>query len=501
VEPIRFFYIFSAVLFILGLKGLSNPRTARLGMIGAALGMLLAVIGTLFHHEIVHYTWIAVGLAIGAVVGAAIGLSVPMTAVPQRTAFSHALGALAAALIGVAEYQRHHELGQISAVLMVPLGFEVIVGFLTFTGSLMAAGKLQELLPGRPMIYRGQNILNFALLASILLIAGYLVFDPHVPVLFYLMVVLSLAFGVLLILPIGAADMPTVIALLNSYGGLADAAMGFVLMNKIQIITGSLDGTSGFLLALLMCRAMNRSPANVLFGAFGQVQEGAGTVTEAKGTIRSIQADEATVLFESARSVIFVPGYGRAGAASGRGARDPAREARRRREVRDPSRRGPYAGTHERAPRRGERAVRQAPPDGAGEPVLRRVRRRDRRRRERRDESGGAYEQVEPALRHADPRGRSRALDHRPEAQHEPGLRGRRQRALLQREVHDAVRRRQGLDEQAPRGDEDGALSSVRFRPASRSLCRRPPFGSLGARLTTTPRPLHERHGVAERRD
>jgi len=310
-EALRYAYIVSAALFILGLKGLSSPKWARTGMGLAALGMFIAVVGTLFHHHIVTYRWIALGFVIGAVIGGALGLSIPMTAVPQRTALSHSLGALAACLVGISEYFRYQ--GELSRVTLVALDFEVIVGALTFTGSLMAAAKLQELLPGRPITYRGQNVLSFSLLAVIIGSAVYLIATQAATPFFYVMVALSFLFGLLLVIPIGAADMPTVIALLNSYGGLADAAMGFVLMNKIQIITGSLDGTSGFLLALLMCRAMNRSAFNVLFGAFGQVSEADVTAAaEAKGTVRSITSEETAVLFDTARSVVFVPGYGMA---------------------------------------------------------------------------------------------------------------------------------------------------------------------------------------------
>ena len=310
-EALKYFYIVSAVLFILGLKGLSSPKYARRGMFAAELGMLMAVLGTLFHHEIVTYRWIVLGLMIGSIVGGTMGLRIPMTAVPQRTALSHSLGALAACLVGVSEYFRHQ--GELGAVVMIPLGFEVVVGGLTFTGSLVAAAKLQGLLPGHPITYKGQNIFNLSLLAVIVGSLIYLVITPTAGIFFYTMVALAFIFGLLLVIPIGAADMPVVIALLNSYGGLADACMGFVLMNKIQIITGSLDGTSGFLLSLLMCRAMNRSAFNVLFGAFGKVQkEGMDRPEEAKGAVRSISPEEVTVLLECMRSVIIVPGYGMA---------------------------------------------------------------------------------------------------------------------------------------------------------------------------------------------
>jgi NAD(P) transhydrogenase subunit beta len=312
-EVLRYLYIVSAVLFILGLKGLSSPRWARRGMFLAEFGMAVAIIGTLFDSRIqpLGYAWIMVGLLVGSVVGGSMGLRIPMTAVPQRTALSHSLGALAAALVGVAEYLRRRE--ELGGVQMTPLGFQVVIGGLTFTGSLMAAAKLQGLLPGAPITYKGQNASNFALLAVMVGCLLALIAVPSLTPLFFLMLALALLFGFLLVIPIGAADMPVVIALLNSYAGLADAAMGFVLMNKIQIITGSLDGTSGFLLSLLMCRAMNRSAMNVLFGAFGKVQaEEQGPAAEAKGTVRSITADELATLFDGARSVIVVPGYGMA---------------------------------------------------------------------------------------------------------------------------------------------------------------------------------------------
>jgi NAD(P) transhydrogenase subunit beta len=312
-EVLRYLYIVSAVLFILGLKGLSSPKWARRGMFLAEFGMAVAIIGTLFDTRIVNwgYAWIGGGMLIGSTVGASMGLRIPMTAVPQRTALSHSLGALAATLVGVSEYLRHQE--HLTGLQMTPLGFEVVIGGLTFTGSLMAAAKLQELLPGAPITYKGQNASNFLLLGGLVGCLITLIVMPSATGLFFLMVVLALAFGFLLVIPIGAADMPVVIALLNSYAGLADAAMGFVLMNKIQIITGSLDGTSGFLLAMLMCRAMNRSAANVLFGAFGKVEKDEQAAAgEAKGTVRSITPDELAVVFDSARSIIVVPGYGMA---------------------------------------------------------------------------------------------------------------------------------------------------------------------------------------------
>jgi NAD(P) transhydrogenase subunit beta len=311
-QALNFFYIISSALFILGLKGLSSPKFARKGMFLAEFGMAMAVVGTLFHHDIVTYKWIAAGLALGSIVGGAMGLWIPMTAVPQRTALSHSLGALAATLIGISEYVRYA--GALDKVLMTTVGLQVVIGGLTTTGSLMAAGKLQGILPGAPMTYRGQNSSNNFLLTLMLGGLIYLIFVPSANGVFFLMVGLALLFGFLLVVPIGAADMPVIISLLNSYAGLADAAMGFVLMNKIQIITGSLDGTSGFLLSLLMCRAMNRSAWNVLFGAFGKIEQtsSSGPTAGAERPVLSIMPDEVPALLESSRSVIIVPGYGMA---------------------------------------------------------------------------------------------------------------------------------------------------------------------------------------------
>jgi NAD(P) transhydrogenase subunit beta len=246
------------------------------------------------------------------VVGTAIGIPlsrVALTAVPQRTALSHAFGGLAAGLVGTAKYMIWLPEGELTAFRMGAISIEVILGFLTFTGSLMAAGKLQEVIPTRPITYRGQNVINLSLLAIALLAGVWLVIDPSRWFLFPVLIALSLVFGVLLIIPIGGADMPTVISLLNAYAGLAAVAMGFVLENKVLIIAGALDGSSGLILSIIMCRAMNRSFANVLFGAFGQVQAGAKGAAEQK-PVKSATAQDVADLLEMAREVVVVPGYG-----------------------------------------------------------------------------------------------------------------------------------------------------------------------------------------------
>jgi proton-translocating NAD(P)+ transhydrogenase subunit beta len=304
---IEFSYLLASIFFILGLKGMSHPETAKRGMHLAEFGMLMAIIGTLMHHEIVTYTWILAGLAVGSVVGLAMGLWVPMTAMPQRTALSHAFGAFAAALVGISEFYRSG--GHLETITMSALGFEVMLGSLTTTGSLLAFAKLQGLVRGTPMTYKGQNIFNMALLAATIVIFIYLIIVPGSMPLFFTMVGLAFVFGFLLVMPIGSADMPVVMSLLNSYAGLASAATGFVLSNKVLIIAGTLDGFSGFILSILMCRAMNRSITNVLFGAFGS----AATSTaggEQQGSMREVGLDDIATQLAYANKVVFVPGYG-----------------------------------------------------------------------------------------------------------------------------------------------------------------------------------------------
>jgi len=309
---IEFSYLLASILFILGLKGLSHPETAKRGMHMAEFGMLLAIIGTLMHFEIVSYTWIIVGLLAGSTLGVAMGLWVPMTAMPQRTALSHAFGAFAAALVGIAEYYSYTHgfkpLADLNHVKMSAMGFEIMLGSLTTTGSLIAFGKLQGIVPGKPLVYRGQNVFNMTLLAVTIGLFIYLIFVPTAVVPFYIMLSLAFLFGVLLVLPIGSADMPVVMSLLNSYAGLASAATGFVLGNNVLIIAGTLDGFSGFILSILMCRAMNRSLTNVLFGAFGSVST--ATVEGAQGEMREVGLEDIAVQLAYASKVIFVPGYG-----------------------------------------------------------------------------------------------------------------------------------------------------------------------------------------------
>jgi NAD(P) transhydrogenase subunit beta len=302
-------YLAAAALFIFSLRWLSRPETARRGVLAGVLGMVAAIVGTLVHPDIAHYEWIAVGVVVGTVIGVPLS-RVALTAVPQRTALSHAFGGLAAGLVGTAKYALWLADGELTAFRMGAIAVEIILGFLTFTGSLMAAGKLQEVIPTRPITYRNQNFINLTLLAIAVGAGLWLVIDPLRWELFPVIVGLSLLFGVLLIIPIGGADMPTVISLLNSYAGLSAVAMGFVLENKVLIIAGALDGSSGFILSVIMCRAMNRSFTNVLFGAFGQVQ--AAAAAGEQKAVKSATPQDAADLLETASQVVIVPGYGMA---------------------------------------------------------------------------------------------------------------------------------------------------------------------------------------------
>src|SRR6202045_3679661 len=301
-------YLIATALFILSLKWLSSPATARRGVFAGEAGMALAVGGTLLHRGIIDYRLIAIGLVVGTIIGIPLG-KVQMTAVPQRTALSHAFGALCVTLVGTAEF--YLRAPDIAPFMMAVLAMEVILGSLTFTGSLMAAGKLQEVLPQRPITYKGQNFVNLALLASTAVIAIYLVRNPGATHLYPVMVGIALLFGVMLVIPIGGADMPTVISLLNSYAGLSAAAMGFVLGNKLLIVAGALDGSSGFILSVIMSKAMNRSFTNVVFGAFGQVAPAAAGAQETR-PVKSASPEEAAGILAAASKVVIVPGYGMA---------------------------------------------------------------------------------------------------------------------------------------------------------------------------------------------
>ena len=315
-------YIAASAAFILGLRGLTKPDTARRGMQLAAMGMLLAVIGTLLNHQIISYDLIIIGLVIGTAIGLPMGLLVPMTAMPQRIAISHMFGALAVTLVGIAEFLHYRDVpGGPGVIKMVALGFETIFGALTITGSFMAFGKLQGFISGRPITFPGQKIINAAIFVGAIGLWIYLIATQsggpaasgdNGILLYGLMTLLALVIGVTLVLPIGGADMPVVVSLLNSYAGLAASATGFAIGNNVLIVAGALDGASGFILSILMSKAMNRSFANVLFGAFGGEVAAASTKSSEGLTTRSVSAEDAAMRIGYARNVIIIPGYGMA---------------------------------------------------------------------------------------------------------------------------------------------------------------------------------------------
>ncbi len=311
-------YFVASILFILGLRSLTKPTQARLGMQQAAFGMLFAVIGTLLNAHILSYQWIMIGLIVGTIIGYPMAMKVAMTSMPQFVAFSHAFGAIAATIVGVVEYRHMHTIDAMgnmpgmSRGVAAAIGFEVLFGALTVTGSFMAFGKLQELITGRPITFRGQNAFNITLIAAAFVSLGVLIYNPDTTWAFYTLVSLGLFLGVSMVLPIGGGDMPVVISLLNSYAGLAASATGFAIGTNVLIIAGAREGAGGFILALIMSKAMNRSFANIVFGAFGSAPaastKAGGPTKEAK----TITAEDAATQLAYAGSVVIIPGYGMA---------------------------------------------------------------------------------------------------------------------------------------------------------------------------------------------
>jgi NAD(P) transhydrogenase subunit beta len=318
-------YLAASILFILCLRGLSSPEQGRRGIFLGELGMLIAVVATLVKREIISYEWIAAGLLLGSLIGTAISLRIPMTKMPERIAFSHAFGGLATSLVGISEFHKLSAMADhpaiagehgLSRLTMGALGFEVFLGALTFTGSIMAFGKLQGFITGAPVTYKGQNVLNIGAFLGALVLLVYQVALLHdAPSwMFFTVCGAGFALGILAVLPIGGADMPVVISLLNSYAGLAACATGFALKSNILIISGALDGSSGLLLSIMMSKAMNRSFTNVLFGAFG-TGDSPGVPAGAAGQSKSFNeatVEDAAAVLQASQSVIVVPGYGMA---------------------------------------------------------------------------------------------------------------------------------------------------------------------------------------------
>lgn len=309
---VEYLYVVAILFFVLSLKWMSEVRTSRYGNWIAASGMAVAIGGTLLAYQVQRIDLLVIAVVVGAVVGAPIAIKVPMTAVPQRTAASHAFGSLAVALVGTADY--FQRLPNINVFTLTVLCAEMILGYLTFMGSCVAFAKLQGLIPGRPFSFGGKNFISLGALGVAIALAIYLIADPTHSYVIPFMAGFAILFGFLLVMAIGGADMPTVIAILNSYAGMSAAALGFVLNNQVLIVAGALDGSSGFILAMIMSNAMNRSFTNVLFGGVGRVTTAAAGGPSAEGgrTVQSFTVDDVATVLGNARTVVFVPGYGMA---------------------------------------------------------------------------------------------------------------------------------------------------------------------------------------------
>ena len=310
-------YILASVLFIFGLKMLGSPETARKGNLVSAMGMLIAVVVTLLDQSIIDFKWIFVGLVLGSLVGVIAAMKVKMTAMPEMVAIFNGFGGIASLLVGSSEYLSENLLSaQHNTGILIPIFLTVVIGGLTFTGSLIAYGKLSGTITGNPVIYKGQQWINGILMVALLFLGIEMIALQGLLIttdwqILVAVVALSFLLGVLIVIPIGGADMPVVIALLNSYSGLAACAAGFVILNNVLIVAGALVGASGLILTNIMCKAMNRSLANVLFSGFGSVINVGGSTAE-QGEVRPINVADAYLILEAASSVVIVPGYGMA---------------------------------------------------------------------------------------------------------------------------------------------------------------------------------------------
>ena len=302
------FYVLASVLFIFGIKRLSHPRTARSGNMIAAFGMLVAIITTLLINGNLDYKLITIGVIIGSLIGSFFAVRVEMTQMPQMVAIFNGFGGIASALIAASEFINPS--GALSIFNLSTISFSVFVGTLTFTGSFIAFGKLQGFISGKPIVFTGQQILNGIFAITLIVLSYLIVLDNLNYNLFYALIFISALLGITLTIPIGGADMPVVISLLNSYSGVAAASTGFVLMNNALIISGALVGASGLILTNIMCKGMNRSLANVIFGAVGLDQSQSESGSSKEINIKSYSTEEAAMIFDTAEKVIIVPGYG-----------------------------------------------------------------------------------------------------------------------------------------------------------------------------------------------
>ncbi len=325
MEFTKLFYVLAAVLFIIGLKKLSHPKTARNGNIIASVGMLIAIVVTLVAFDVLDYKLIAVGMIIGAIIGSTFAIKVKMTGMPQMVAIFNGFGGGASALVAAAEFYTKVGHGEQTTFLLSTIALSVLVGTLTFTGSFIAFGKLQGFISGQPIVFKGQKVLNALIAIALITCSVMMVNNPEQMMTYFLaIVVLAALLGITIVIPIGGADMPVVISLLNSYSGIAAAATGFVLLNNGLIISGALVGASGLILTNIMCKGMNRSLANVIFGAVGLTQESASGDAAKQLNIKSYSTEEAAMIFDAADKIIIVPGYGLAVAQAQHAAREVA---------------------------------------------------------------------------------------------------------------------------------------------------------------------------------
>ncbi|MEW6193706.1 MAG: NAD(P)(+) transhydrogenase (Re/Si-specific) subunit beta [Bacteroidota bacterium] len=319
-------YLISSVLFIIGIKNLSSPKTARKGNLLAAIGMLIAIVITLFDQHVLTFEWIIIGFLIGSIIGALMAYKTPMTGMPQMVGLLNGFGGGASLLVAVSEYYKMKNFPTWSFNIQtdVTIALSILIGAVTFTGSLMAFGKLQGLVTGKVVKYPLQHPINLLLLVITFALGTWFVIDPNLEWVVILIALISLLLGVLLVLPIGGADMPVAISLLNSYSGLAGSMTGFVLKNNELIIAGALVGASGIILTLIMCKGMNRSLMNVVLGGWESAGSSSATATtdSVKGQVKSIDQEELAMLFDVAENIIIVPGYGMAVAQAQHAVRD-----------------------------------------------------------------------------------------------------------------------------------------------------------------------------------
>ena len=322
---INIVYLVAAILFIFGLKGLTHPRTAVRGNLFGALGMFVAIVATLADRKILTFEMIMAGVIVGALIGLVLAVKIQMTAMPQLVALFNGFGGAASVLVAGAALIEVGARGVIGVQFTVATAASGIIGAVTFWGSVVAFAKLQEIVSGNPLLFAGQQLINFVLMAAVLALGVWVAMDPTDPNRYWVLVGVASLLGVLIVTPIGGADMPVIIALLNSFSGIAAAATGFVLQNNILIIAGSLVGASGLILTRIMCRAMNRSLTNVFFGGVGAPSSVAGADQEIyEGRVKSTSADEVALLLDGSRRVVVVPGYGMAVAQAQHAVRDLA---------------------------------------------------------------------------------------------------------------------------------------------------------------------------------